>query len=180
MRSIKGFLRFRERGFRSLRGARAVFPLPPVVAKNRKKHKNVHETGRRGSKTDKTRGKRTDFLRYGPEWQPFRSNQIFLYFLFVYAFGMFGVTCGILSTPNTQRTQYLTHPNFQKNKNLHEMGRRGSKINNSGFIPHQFFGPELMVTAISLKTMIFVDFQKFLFFDIWKNFCPLVTEGALN
>ena len=35
----------------------------------------------------------------------------------------------LLPTPNTRRTQYLTHPKFQKHKNVHETGRRGSKIN---------------------------------------------------
>ena len=60
---------------------------------------------------------------------------------------------------------------LKKHKNKHETGPRGSKIKNSGFIPHQFFGPELMVTVISLKTMIFDYFLIFYCFDVCLFFC---------
>ena len=44
------------------------------------------------------------------------------------------------------------------------MGRRGSKINISGIKTHYFFVPDLMVTAVLVKTIVFDQFLMILFF----------------
>ena len=64
---------------------------------------------------------------------------------------------------STSDAEYSAHaildsPEISKNKNVHETGRHGSKININRFKPHQFFGADLMVTSISAKTLIFDQF----------------------
>ena len=46
---------------------------------------------------------------------------------------------------------------LQKYENLHETGRRGSKINISGIKMHNFFVPELMAAAVLVKTSVFAQ-----------------------
>ena len=69
--------------------------------------------------------------------------------------------------PNTQRTQYLTHPNFQKNnKNTKMFTKRvavARKSTSPGSKSIIFVVPELMVAPVLVKTRVFDKFLKLFF-----------------